>query len=203
MADYLTWALNALKLPAKIIAGLFLFSLLVLVFDYFALVNLSELHPLARPIVIIGALAFGSLSFAAVCGVVYDNLMQRRKTTLLSHRRELRRAEAKQDQAEYQAQVLKRLDYLSKDEIRYVANCLHRNEQSFLTYAHSGAVSNLIARGLVGSPGGSHHQDYYPYYFADFVWQALLARKDEFIGKDNEHKRREAEEKERAMKRRY
>jgi hypothetical protein len=97
------------------------------------------------------------------------------------------------------AQVLKRLDHLSAQEIRYVADCLRKNEQSFLAYVHSGPVSNMMARGLVGSPGGTHHQDYYPYYFADFVWQALLARKDEFIEKDNEHKRREAAE--RAMRR--
>jgi hypothetical protein len=184
MADYLTWALNALKLPAKIIAGLFLFSLLVLVFDYyFALINLSELHPLARLIVILGALASGALSFVAVCGVVYDAFMQRHKRTLLAARREIRKEEGRRDRAEYEAQVLKRLDYLSAGEIAIIADCLRKNEQSFLGYAHSGAVSNMMARGFVGSPGGPHHQDYYPYYFGDFVWEALLARKNEFIGK--------------------
>ena len=90
---------------------------------------------------------------------------------------------------------MKRLDYLSVREIAYVADCLRKNEQSFLAYANSGAVSNMMAKGLVGSPGGTHHQDYYPYYFGDFVWEALLARKDEFIEKDNKNKQREAAEK--------
>jgi hypothetical protein len=191
MADYLISIINALKLPARIIAGLFLASLLVLISDYFAVINLAELDPLARPLTILAAVVFGALSFAELSGVGYDAFMQRRKRTLLAARREIRRAERARDLAEYQAQVLKRLDYLSVREIAYVADCLRKNEQSFLAYANSGALSNMMARGLVGSPGGEHHRDYYPYYFADFVWQALLARKDEFIEKDNEHKRRE------------
>jgi hypothetical protein len=202
MADYLTGILNALKLPARIIAGMFLFSLLVLAFDYFALINLPELHPLARAIVIIAALGFGALSLAALLGVIYDAYTQRHKRTLLAARRELRRAEAKQAIAEYQARVLKRLDYLSVGEIRYVADCLRRNEQSFLTYAYSGAVSNLMVKGLADSPRGTHDQDHCPFYFFDFVWEELLARKDAFIAKDDENQRREAAEKERALRRR-
>jgi hypothetical protein len=56
-------------------------------------------------------------------------------------------------------------------------------------------MSNLMAKGLVATPGGTHNQDYYPFYFLDFAWNALLARKDEFIAKDDEHKRRKAAEK--------
>jgi hypothetical protein len=97
--DYLTSAINTLKLPAKIIAGLFLFGLLALIFDYFAIINLAELHPRARLIAILAALGFGSLSFAAFCAVLYDAFMQRHKRTLLAARREIRRAEEKQAQA--------------------------------------------------------------------------------------------------------
>jgi hypothetical protein len=109
--------LDALKLPAKIIAGLFLFSVLVLLFDYFGFVSLAEINVLARAVVIIAALLFGSLSVAAVGGVVYDAFEQRRKTTLLFSRREIRREEAKRNRAEYEAATLKRLDYLSKKEL--------------------------------------------------------------------------------------
>jgi hypothetical protein len=202
MHDYLTWALNALKPPARIIAGLFLCSLLLLVSDYFALIDLKGIHPLARPGVIIAAIVFGSLSFAALGGVVYDDLKQRRKTTLLARRRELHRAEAKRDLAEYQAQVLKRLDYLSKEEIECVANCLRKNQQSFLAHLNSGDLSNLQAKGLVDSPGGIHHRAYYPFYIVDFVWEALLQRKQEFIAKDDAHKRQAEEEKYEAYRRR-
>jgi hypothetical protein len=59
-------------------------------------------------------------------------------------------------------------------------------------------------KGLVVSPGGRHHQDHYPYMIADFAWERLLARKEEFIAKDDENRRREAaEEKERLARSRY
>jgi hypothetical protein len=195
MADYLTSALNALKLPTYIIAGLFLGALLLLVFDYFALINLIEIHPRARSGVIIAAIVFGSLSFAAFVGAVYDSWKQRHKITLLARRRELHRAEAKRHLAELQAQVLKRLDYLSKEEVRHVADCLRKNQQSFLASGFSGHVRNLQAKELIGCPGGTYHKDHVPYYFGDFVWEALLLRKEEFIAKDDAHKQQEEAEK--------
>jgi hypothetical protein len=72
VTDYLSSIINALKLQARIIAGLFLASLLVLAFNYFAIINLAELHPLARLIAILAALVFGALSFAALLGQIYD-----------------------------------------------------------------------------------------------------------------------------------
>src|SRR5262249_3696390 len=81
MADYLTSTLtsaltsvlNSLKLPAHISAGLFLCSLLLLVFDYFSLINLTEIHPLARPGAIITATVFGCLYLAAIGQVGYND----------------------------------------------------------------------------------------------------------------------------------
>jgi membrane protein implicated in regulation of membrane protease activity len=194
--------LDALKLPQKVIAGLLLFCLLLLVFNFFSIVSLAAISALALPIVIILTLLFGSLSLAAIGAVIYDVFMQRHKKTLLARRREIRREEAQQELAQRQATALARLDYLSKEEIRYVANCLRKNEQSFLAWFHSPHVSNLMAKELVSTPGGTHNQDYYPFFFCDFAWATLLQRKDEFIAKDDEHKRLEAAaEKERARRR--
>jgi hypothetical protein len=189
--------LDALKLPARVIAGLFLGSVFLLILDYFGVVNLGELHALARLVLIIAAVLCGALCVTAIGGLIYDARMQHRRTTLLSSRREIRRAEHDSDRAEAEARALGRLDYLSKDELCFVADCLRKNEQSFTAYVFSPPVSNLQAAGLVLTPGGPHHQDYYPYFFADFAWTALLERKDEFIAKDDEHTRREAAEKER------
>jgi hypothetical protein len=58
-----------------------------------------------------------------------------------------------------------------------------------------------MAAHLVGSPGGTANQDHYPYYVVDFVWDALLERRDEFLAKDEENKRREEEEKRIAARR--
>jgi hypothetical protein len=67
--------LDALKLPDKVVAGLFPAALLVLGLDYFALVNLADLAALARPIVIIAAVLFDSLSVAALVALVYGAVM--------------------------------------------------------------------------------------------------------------------------------
>jgi hypothetical protein len=121
-----------------------------------------------------------------------------------SARREVRRGEEQRARLEREAAVLKRLDYLSAEEIDYLADCLRKNEQSFLAYAHSPTVANLMAKGLVATPGGKYHMDHYPYLILDFAWEALLARKDEFITKDDEHKRKKAEaEKEWVRRRGY
>jgi hypothetical protein len=61
------------------------------------------------------------------------------------------------------------------------------------TYVYSPPVSVLQGKRLVWTPGGAHHQDYYPFSFHDFAWRTLLERKDEFIAKDEEHKRAEEE----------
>jgi hypothetical protein len=129
------------------------------------------------------------------CAVIYDAVVQRRKTTLLSKRRQIRREETERVRAEFESRALARLDFLSGEEIGYVAASLRKNQQSFTAWVHSPHVSNLMAKELVGSPGGTHHQDHYPYYFFDFAWAALLQRRDEFIAKDDEHKRREAAKK--------
>src|SRR6266487_933961 len=143
---------DALKLPARIIGGLFLCAALLLIFDHFALIRLGDIHALARPIATIATVLCGSLLLAAICGMVYDAYAQRHKATLLSRRRDIRREEAKRDRAEYEAQILKRLAYLSEEELAFAANCLRKNEQSFLAYVFSPPVSNLRAKGLVGSP---------------------------------------------------
>ncbi|MCP4399208.1 MAG: hypothetical protein GY801_18140 [bacterium] len=60
--------------------------------------------------------------------------------------------------------MIKRLEYLSKEEIDVIAGCLRKNERSFMTYVHSPPISNLMAADFVGTPGGNHHMDYYPFY---------------------------------------
>jgi hypothetical protein len=116
------------------------------------------------------------------------------------------RQQAKRDESElarekYKAEVLKRLGFLSRKEHRVLADQLRKNERSFEGWAYSSTASNLMAAHLVGSPGGTANQDHYPYYVVDFVWDALLERRDEFLAKDEENKRREEEEKRAAARR--
>ena len=59
-----------------------------------------------------------------------------------------------------------------------------------------------MAARLVDTPGGTAHGDHYPYFIVDFVWEALLARREEFLAKDDENQRREEEEEREERRRR-
>jgi hypothetical protein len=116
-------------------------------------------------------------------------------------RREIRRLEAERERAQHESLVLRRLEYLSREEIRCIADALRKKEQSFFASGRSPLASNLMAKGLVWTSGDAHNQDLCPFLFVDFVWDALLARRVEFIGKDIEHKGREQAERERRLRR--
>lgn len=175
--------LNTLKLPAKIFVGLFLFFTILLIFDWYSLVKLSEFGALSRSVIIVFDLFFGCLSFVSLVSFGYEKFVEHRKPRILSQRRKIRDKERMAQQVEYEGVVLKRLEFLSEDELRYLTDCLRKNEQSFLGYVHHGPISNLMAKGLVDTPGGTHNQDHYPFYIRDFAWGELQKRKDEFISK--------------------
>jgi len=99
-------------------------------------------------------------------------------------RRKLKEKEQKEKRAEFEKIVLARIDHLDPRELRYLADCLRNNSQSFYTYVHSPYASTLGSKGLIAIPGGTHHQDHYPFIVNDFVWKALLERKDEIPNKD-------------------
>lgn len=40
-----------------------------------------------------------------------------------------------------------------------------------------------MGKGLLYTPGGSHHREHYPFTIDDFAWEELLKRKDEFLEK--------------------
>jgi len=183
--------LDALKLPTKIMVGLFLFLILLLIFDKLSIVTLSDFGALAGPAVIISALLFGCLSLTSLISLGYESFRDSQKPKLLAERRKVCKEEATEERAKHEQKVIDRVDYLSEEEIHYVANCLRKNEQSFLTWVNSGPVSNLMLKGLVHSPNGTHHQDHYPFIFLDFAWKALLERKEEFIEKDDAFKAKE------------
>jgi hypothetical protein len=46
----------------------------------------------------------------------------------------------------------------------------------------------------VYTPGGVYDMDHFPFCIVDFAWKALLARKPEFLAKDDENERKQKEE---------
>jgi signal transduction histidine kinase len=192
--DWVSNLISALKLSGRIIAGLFLACLVALALNGLGVIQLAGISVLALPSIILAAVLFGALSLTALGGLFYDRWYERHKTTLLAARREVRRNEGKRERAEFEAKALARLDYLSALELRFVANCLRNNEQSFTASVYSPHIKNLITRGLVTSPGGTHHQEHWPFMIEDFAWEYLLAHKVKFMARDYENRRREAAE---------
>jgi hypothetical protein len=69
MPDWLSNLINtALKLPARITAGLFLACLLALALNAFGVIQLASIYALALPLLILGAVLFGALSFTSLGG---------------------------------------------------------------------------------------------------------------------------------------
>lgn len=181
--------INALKLPGRVVFGLFLFCAGLLLLDL-----LGILLPYGWPLVLVATLLFGCLSLAAAGGEGYEAWKHSRAEKKVRARQQAKRDESELAREKHKALVLKRLDYLSRDEHRILADQLRMNERSFESWVHSSPVQNLMAAGLVGTPGATAHGDHYPFFIVDFVWEGLLARRDEFLAKDDENQRREAEE---------
>jgi hypothetical protein len=162
---------------------------------------LSVFGSLSKAVVILLCVVSGALSLTAIASFFIDIFTAERKRTLLQSRRDMRSEEREQEIEENRKTALARIAHLTSQEIEYFSNCLKEQSQSFTTYAYCPHVATLQTKGLIYTPGGSHHQDYYPYVIHDFVWSHLLGNQELIISIDDENKRI-AEEKKRNSRRR-
>ncbi len=183
--------LDALKLPLRAMIGVVIACSALLWLDNEKHIELSIFGSLTKPSIVVLAIVAGALAVSGIGAVIHDVVMAKHKRGALTARREARAKEAKERTDVAKAEALDRLNYLSPEELRYLANCLRKGNQSFTTWVHSSFASTLAAKGLIYTPGGTHHQDYYPFTIKDFAWKELLLRKDELIARDDENKKRE------------
>lgn len=183
--------LDVFKLPLKatIAAAMASSTLIGLVLT--KILDLGALGPFALPILMILAVLSTTLVVVGTVHALFAPLREKRRRSALQIRRAVRCSEKEVQRSQAQATVLARLDHLSREEIAVVAKALRNGSPTFYTYVYSPSVGILQGKGLVWTTGGTHHQDHYPFSFHDYVWQALAERKDEFIEKDEEHKRAE------------
>jgi hypothetical protein len=179
--------LEALKLPVRVMIGVTLAASGLLWLDYKKIIDLSAFGNLSRPGVVILCVVASALTISGVGAVIYDLLAGKRKEKALSLRRELRKKDEEEQSEKATATALERLDYLSEEELHYLADCLRKHSQSFTTWVHSSGAATLTAKRLIYSPGGTHHQDHYPFVVADFAWKELLRREEEFIARDDKN----------------
>ncbi|KFX26657.1 hypothetical protein [Ralstonia solanacearum] len=193
--------LEFLKLPLRTAVAVAIASgaLLALVFTH--ILDLGPIGPFALPVLIIAAVVSAAIAIVGIAQAVLDPFREKRKQSTLKQRRAILRQEQDERRQQAQESAIAQLDHLSKEEIAVVAKALRDGSPSFYTYVFSPPVSMLQGKRLVWTPGGQHHQDYYPFSFHDFVWKVLLERKDEFLAKEAEHKKAE-EERKRAESRR-
>lgn len=177
--------INAFKLPTQVMIGLFIACSILLVLNYADLLKLNQFGKLAHPILIVFTIFTGSLSLTGIISFIKDLMSQKIKKTLLAQHRELKIEDSESKRKEAEKRILERLDHLSPKEVYYLADCLREGSQSFYAYVHSPPIATLRGKELVYTPGGTHHEDHYPYTIRDFVWKALLERKDEFIEKSD------------------
>jgi hypothetical protein len=137
----------------------------------------------------------GSLSLAATILYGKELLESKHKHDLIQSRRALRKEEAIAEIEIQKQEILGRISHLSNRELSYLADCLREKSQSFTTYVNCSYVAMLQSKGLVYSPGGIHHQDYYPFVIEDFVWKYLLDHQEQIVAKDDESKKQEEKKK--------
>lgn len=187
--------IDALKLPLPVFFALALATSMLLGLNLTGFLDIGPVKDYVRPLLIIVTVGLWSLVIVLTGNELLKPIFEKRKISALETRRAVRRKEEEAEAAEERARVLERLDHLSMEETTYVADCLRKGTPSFFTYVHHGPVTLLCGKKLAWTPGGEHHQDHYPFMFRDFVWKAMLSRKDEFVAKDDEFKRQAAAEK--------
>jgi hypothetical protein len=180
--------LDALALPTKVTGGIAVACAILLTLDFFQLLPLAAFGSVAWHVVLTAGVIFGCLFCAALIDLAFRHNAASKKVRRADARRKAIKDEKEAAIQKSRDRVVKTLDYLSEDEIAYVADALRKNAQSFQTYVNSPPVTAMIGKGLVYTPGGPHHQDYYPFSFNDFVWEAILESREDFIAKDDAFK---------------
>jgi hypothetical protein len=183
--------LEAFKLPLRVMIGLALACYVLLWLDYTKHIELSIFGNLTKPSVFVLTVVASALAVSGIGAGAYEIFIAKHKRAALAERKEAQKKEAEELSIAKKAAALDRLNYLSPEELRYLADCLRKGNQSFTTWVHSSYASTLAAKGLIYTPGGTHHQDHYPFTIADFAWSELLRRKDEFIARDDENKKKQ------------
>jgi hypothetical protein len=170
-----------MKLPVRVTLAVALASGVLLLLDSQIVIDLSAVHAKTQTIVVIVWVASSVFSLGGIVNLLLAQFSERRKQSLFEGRRAGRKRQKKHEEAQAQARTLKHLDHLSPDELKYVVDCLRNETPTFHTYNESPAVDALQRNGLVWSSGAKNHSDHFSFSFYDFAWEALLARKDEFI----------------------
>lgn len=193
--DVVKWPLR-FTIPIAIASSALLGLMLTCIFD------LGPLGPFTLPVLVIVTVLTGT---QVVFGSIYELLSpwrEGRKAALLSVRRAVRQHEVEAQVAANRAEIIAMLDHLSARELDRVTKCLKEGSPSFYAYSQAPEIALLMAKRMVWTPGGSHHQDHYPFSFHAWLWEVLIARHEELFQRDDAYKRAEKEREEEERRKR-
>jgi hypothetical protein len=184
------WAVDILKLPLPTVIGVAVSAGALLALHAYGLLNFGSYDAFTTPVLVcVTVISAVIAAIGLINAVLIEPMNSNRGQSKLELRRAIKRKEEEEAREKARSSVVARLDHLSKEEISYLAQCLQNGSPTFYAYVASPPVSILRGKGLVWTPGGTHHEDRYPFSIHDFVWEEMLARKDEILEKHakNEH----------------
>lgn len=180
--------LNIFKLPLKATSAIALTASALLLLEILEVINFGNYKEYGNLFIIIISVLFWTLTIISTIEWLFNPIREKRDQDLQSRNRLIIEKEKEEQREKKRQEILAYLDHLSDEEIQYVADSLRKGTPTFYTYVHSPPVGMMMGKGLVWTPGGSHNQDYYPFSFHNFVWDALIERKEELLSKDKDRK---------------
>lgn len=183
--------LDALKLPIRLKLAVAAASGALFYLFKTKSITVGPLDGVVTALLLVAVVVFLIVAIFDGLAWVSRPFTEKRRLSLLGKRRAALRKDKDEQREETRAAVLAQLDHLSRWEVQVISKALEGGSPTFYTYVFSPPVTMLQAKHLVWTPGGNHHQDHYPFCIADFVWDELQKRRDEFIEKERAFKTEE------------
>lgn len=181
--DTLKSIVDAIKLPTKLKISIAMASGALWLLLSLHLISVPKWDDILIPLLLIAAIVFGIFVIVDLFEWLLRPLTIKKQSSILAARRLKIRDERAAAREQGKTAVLRRIDHLSKEELGLVIKALDGMSPSIQTWVRSSAAASLCHKCLLESPGGMHHEDYFPFVFPDFVWEVLLAREEELRGR--------------------
>lgn len=163
-----------------------------------------DLQPIRRDWggwIFVGLVVFGFLTlarFAQWAAATVRSALQRQRERVeeeerrrQAHEREQAEvAREQEERAQYKSRVLAHLDTLSSEERDALKYLVEHNQRTDVGPLHFGVLHTLHTKGLLEVQAGILTPMRAPHTVPDFVWNALLVRRDELFGADTGRRRR-------------
>lgn len=174
---------KALDLPTRRLLMAFAVFWAIALFDGWGY-SLDEMGSVVRPLIVILATGFGAAGTVALADHAWTfyRAHQRRKANAV-----LKIAREKEDAEKSATAIhttLARMARLNTLEQAILRTALYTNAQTVIWHLNDPNASSLVAKNLLVRLPGVHDEDRWPFYVPDFVFDELVAKRDEWLGSE-------------------